>query len=151
MSKKKNNAFTLFKNKAKDQKNNTKAIVPTFTVIEPDKAKTEPKPSVMEQMSKMLFSDFLRDTLKLDESVETNDVTITAYCEEHDNEENICCYSVVPASNKNVEVSIEPTKIEVFLTSGNTKREVTFDDEQLCFLADNIINYLKRYVVDVVV
>ena len=92
----------------------------------------------------MLFEDFFKKSLGIFNYFENDMVTIVPYMEkdgeEKDDGSDIVCYEICPKSNTNVLVYLDSKTICTSLK--NTV--VDLNDDELAYLAANILGYVKK-------
>ena len=104
-----------------------------------------PPPSKREQLSNMLFNDFLKKNMKIFNYIENQYITIIPYmekdAEEKEDGSDIVCYEITPSSNKEVTVYVDNKDLCVSLKG----EFISLDDAELTYLAANILGYVRKY------
>ena len=142
MSRKKNKKLkaTELELEAVFAENTDKTITPPVQV----ESLPSPPPSEREQLSNMLFNDFLKKKMKIFNYVENQFITIVPYmekdAEEKDDGSDIVCYEITPSSNKKVTVYLDNKDLCVSLNG----EYVILSDAELAYLAANILGYIRK-------
>ena len=135
MSRKKNKKFQLVKPNVEEK----------VEVVSEEKNEILPPPSKKEQLANMLFNDFLKKTMKIYNTIENEHVSIVPYIDkdgvEKDDGTDIVCYEITSSSNKDAVVYLDDK--EFYVTINNSF--VDMDDDELAFLAANIMSYIRKY------
>lgn len=132
------------KNK-KIQSNKIEPVV--IEAVAPSEKKEEEvkTPTKKEQISNMLFNDFLKGAMKIFNYVDNDFLTITPYmdkdAEEKDDGSDIVCYEIVSKSNPNIVVYIDDKDTYVSLKGSG----VTLNDDEVAYLAANILGFVKSH------
>ena len=142
------------------QKQDVKVTTPTLT--EGDQTAKEAFAAVLlntpsvptkeEQLAKMLFTDLLKDTLKITERFENDKIIITpitwgsvAGVEGEDASDDLgkelACYSIVSKSNPNVVVYVDNASVCVSLNN----KGVSLKEAETIHLASNILAYIRKH------
>ena len=105
-------------------------------------------PSKKEQIARMLFEDFFKNALKVFNYFENDMITIVPYMEKDGEEKNdgsdIVCYEICPKSNANVLIYLDHKDVCVSLKNV----VVNLDDDELAYLAANILGYVKKGITE---
>lgn len=102
-------------------------------------------PSKKEQIAKMIFQDFLKNAMKIFDTVDNDYLSVVPYigkdAEEKDDGTDIVCYEIVSKSNEGVVVYVDDKDIYVSLDGAG----VTLDDDELAYLAANVLDYVRKH------
>lgn len=129
----------MSKKRTKKNKEKKQEIIPLL----PEKTTLSKK----EQIAKMLFVDFLQNTMKIRQKIENEFVSIFPYVEdgtdETENISEILCYEIISSSNKKISVFVDDT--DIYAMSEN--KVVNLDDDEIAYLSANILGYIRKHVV----
>ena len=117
-------------------------------MTEPQQALPAPSPVMTkeQQMARMLFDDFFKNGLNIVEHYENDKIAITPFKRgelQVGGGDEIECYCIVPKSNSNVAVYIDKDSICVSLLKDRKYNSLNLKDNELIYLATNLLTYAK--------